>query len=203
MKRVPTSQPVILKRQPTRAQRAKIAASCLSSATERVEPTEHRFKHDTIIAEPTSVETASGRADAQGWRVVTQTPLDRYRTMGYVDERQWQGGDRLRATFEASCFERLAQTAPDRVGGGGPVDPADIPVRAIAARRSYLAALQALPNRVAAVVVHVACHRGSASDWALARKLPKQDGMALLRLGLDILYDHYTARNRRKHGETE
>ncbi len=181
-------------RQPA-AKRAKIAAACLAQADDMTPPPERR-QHDRLVEGERLVTDASGHTTrTSGLSVITQTPLDRYRVMSYVGETQWQAGDRLRSCFEQCCFEHVARVMYDRAGtaGGNSNDPADIPLRAISARRAYLQALQALPNKVAAVVVHVSCHRGSASDWAANRGLPRADGMALLRLGLDILYDHYSA----------
>jgi len=152
-----------------------------------------RFNHDAIIAERRDVTADDGSVIGQttGMRVISQTPLDRYLIRDNITQTQWLGGDRLRADFERSSFENTAQSRYDTMPSGGGWDPGAVTVAICAARRSYLTAIQALPVRLSPVIVHVCCLRGYAADWARAKHLPKNDGMALLRLGLDILADHY------------
>ncbi len=132
-----------------------------------------------------------------GLRVVTQTPLDRYLSRGHITADQWFGGDSLRADFERSEFDTTAQSRYDGMPGGGLSDPGLVTVAACWARRAYIAAIRSLPVRLSPVIVHVCCLRGYAADWAVQKRIPKPDGMALLRLGLDMLADHYGKRQGR------
>jgi hypothetical protein len=156
-------------------------------------PPPERVRHDRLVPDErfTSPNAGGRPVRTVGLRVVSQTPLDRYHQQGHIDESQWAAGDRLRRDFEMGAFEMLARPRWDGMPGGGLKDPAAIPLAACAARKAYVQALARLPRRVTQAVVHVCCHRGYAADWARARDLPKTDGMALLRLGLDLLASHY------------
>ena len=156
-------------------------------------PPEERRRHDALLAEIRVERDRAGREVTRtiGLRVATQTPIDRYLSQGHISTEQWWGGDELRADFERSSFEILAKSRWDNQPKGGRSDFASVSVAACAARRAYGKALESVPSRLAPVLVHVCCLRGYAADWAIAKGLPRGDGMALLRLGLDLLADHY------------
>jgi len=152
-----------------------------------------RTQHDVLIAE-TRVETnADGRERTRtiGLRVAAQTPIDRYLGQGHISPAQWWGGDQLRADFERGSFEVMARSRWDSQPTGGLADFGSVSLAACAARRDYVKAIDALPGRLSPIIVHVCCLRGYAADWAIGKGLPRGDGMALLRLGLDLLADHY------------
>ncbi len=152
-----------------------------------------RRGHDALFAELRIDRDRDGRElkRSVGLRVATQTPLDRYLSQGHVSPEQWWGGDLLRADFERGSFEIIARSRWDSQPSGGSSDFASVSLAACAARRDYVKAIDALPGRLSPVIIHVCCLRGYAADWAIAKALPRGDGMALLRLGLDLLADHY------------
>ncbi len=152
-----------------------------------------RSQHDLLIAETRVEHDADGRQRSKtvGLRVAAQTPIDRYLSQGHISPAQWWGGDQLRADFERGSFEVLARSRWDSQPTGGLADFGAVSLAACAARREYVKAIEALPGRLSPIIVHVCCLRGYAADWAIAKGLPRGDGMALLRLGLDLLADHY------------
>ena len=155
-------------------------------------PSERR-QHDQLVAETRLEPGAEGqpREKTVGLRVAAQTPIDRYLSQGHISPAQWWGGDQLRADFERGSFEVMARSRWDSQPTGGLADFGSVTLAACAARRAYVKAIDALPGRLSPIIVHVCCLRGYAADWALAKGLPRGDGMALLRLGLDLLADHY------------
>ena len=158
-----------------------------------VDPPPERRKHDTLLAETRIERDLSGREIARtvGVRVAAQTPIDRYLSQGHISPDQWWGGDEIRSAFERSSFEIIAKSRWDAQPTGGLNDFASVSLAACAARRDYRQAIESLPPRLAPIIVHVCCLRGYAADWAISKGLPRGDGMALLRLGLDLLADHY------------
>lgn len=152
-----------------------------------------RTQHDVLIAETRVEQDPGGGKPVKtvGLRVAAQTPIDRYLSQGHISPAQWWGGDQLRADFERGSFEVMARSRWDSQPTGGLADFGSVSLAACAARRAYVKAIDALPGRLSPIVVHVCCLRGYAADWATAKGLPRGDGMALLRLGLDLLADHY------------
>lgn len=171
--------------------RARTARRTLLAALAAV-PAERR-QHDLLLPEIRGDQDGQGvaRNKVIGLRVATQTPIDRYLGQGHISPAQWWGGDLLRGDFERGSFEVMARSRWDSQPTGGLADFGSVSLAACAARRAYVKAIDALPGRLSPIVVHVCCLRGYAADWALAKGLPRGDGMALLRLGLDLLADHY------------
>jgi hypothetical protein len=152
-----------------------------------------RLQHDLLVPETRIERDDAGRELYRtiGLRVHTQTPIDRYLSQGHVSAEQWWGGDQLRSDFERGSFELMARSRWDAQPTGGLSDFGSVSLAACAARRDYVKAIEALPGRLSPIIVHVCCLRGYAADWAISKGLPRGDGMALLRLGLDLLADHY------------
>ena len=168
------------------ASRRKIAAALATVPPER-------SQHDALVAETRVALHGEGREGTKtvGLRVAAQTPIDRYLSQGHISPAQGWGGDQLRADFERGSFETMARSRWDSQPTGGFTDFASVSLSTCAARRAYVKAIDALPGRLSPIVVHVCCLRGYAADWAISKDLPRGDGMALLRLGLDLLADHY------------
>ncbi|NNG03424.1 MAG: hypothetical protein HKM95_04905 [Inquilinus sp.] len=123
-------------------------------------------------------------------RVRAQSMLDRYWQRRHIDARQFHAGRRLYRQWRAAGGERrlIASYAP-RVGqSSAPADPSDGQAES---RIAVTRALRAVGRQLNAVVVHVCLTDGSAADWAAAKLLPRSDGIARLRAGLDALADHY------------
>ena len=166
--------------------RRRIAESLATAPKER-------SQHDALVPETRAALEGEGRERDKtvGLRVAAQTPIDRYLSQGHISAAQWWGGDQLRVDFERGSFEIMARSRWDSQPTGGFSDFASVSLSACAARRAYVKAIDALPGRLSPIIVHVCCLRGYAADWALSQELPRGDGMALLRLGLDLLADHY------------
>jgi hypothetical protein len=174
--------------------RKNIPLTPLKAITEDcISPPPERQVHDRLIAETRIERDPCGRETARtiGVRVAAQTPIDRYLAQGHISPDQWWGGDEIRAAFERSSFEIMAKSRWDAQPTGGLADFTSVSLAACAARRDYRRAIEALPQRLAPIIVHVCCLRGYAADWAISKGLPRGDGMALLRLGLDLLADHF------------
>ena len=58
-------------------------------------------------------------------------------------------------------------------------------------RVAYTRAVREVGRQLNEVVIHVCLTDGSAADWAAGKLLPRSDGIARLRAGLDALADHY------------
>ncbi|HET8728565.1 MAG TPA: DUF6456 domain-containing protein [Alphaproteobacteria bacterium] len=143
-------------------------------------PAERYRYGDLIVAEPGEEAGATVR------RVMTQTMLDRYLVRGQIARRQHDAGYRLYRLWRASGAE------PTITGGYGLRAPGsrdrDDDDRAI--RRVQLQeTLRAIGKQLCPVVIHVCLTDGSAADWARQKNLPKPDGIARLRAGLDALAD--------------
>ena len=120
-------------------------------------------------------------------RIRTQTMLDRYWQRRQIDARQYHAGRRLYRQWrgaggEPRLIANYAQTIP-----GGP----DVSEQAAQVRVTFTRAVRAVGKQLSAVVIHVCLMDGSAADWAYGKLLPKPDGIARLRAGLDALADHY------------
>lgn len=132
--------------------------------------------------------------EAPHMRIRTQTMLDRYWTRQQIDARQFHAGRRLYGQWRAAGGEPRIICSYDsrRVLNiaGTPSDHVETDAQAHC-RKALTAALSDVGVRLAAVLVHVCLIDGSAADWAAKQLLPKPDGIARLRAGLDALADHY------------
>ena len=97
---------------------------------------------------------------------INETQLDRYWQQQQLDARQYYAGRRLRRQWMATSYGSKQGSA-------------------------YHEALTSIGKQLEEVVIHVCLTGGSAADWASSRLLPKADGAARLRAGLDALADHY------------
>ena len=120
-------------------------------------------------------------------RVRTQTMLDRYWQRRQIDARQFHAGRRLYRQWRGAGGQpRLTASYRPRVGGRSEMTDREADIRV-----AFTRAVRAVGRQLNEVVIHVCLTDGPASDWALAKALPKTDGIARLRAGLDALADHY------------
>ncbi len=120
-------------------------------------------------------------------RVRTQTMLDRYWQRRQIDARQYHAGRRLYRQWRGAGGEpRLTAAYRPRIGGRPEMSDREADVRV-----AFTRAVRAVGRQLNEVVIHVCLTDGPASDWAVGKLLPKTDGIARLRAGLDALADHY------------
>lgn len=178
-------------------------------------PTAEREQHDEVVVEDRIVEDekTDGMVRARGARVVTQTPLDRYRHRRTIDDRQFKAGETLRNDWYVSGLE--PHTVANLMGAGGGSEcsygMAKNEGQAIA-REEWRLAVKAVGSRLAPILVAVCCEDRSAPEWLLstgyreprgtdadgrpeasenASKRVQLEAMVTLRLALSILADHY------------
>ena len=132
------------------------------------------------------VATLEGAAE-QHVRVRTQTMLDRYWQRRQIDARQYHAGRRLYRQWRGAGGEpRLIASYRPRVAGRPEMSDREADIRV-----AFTRAIRAVGRQLNEVVIHVCLTDGPASDWAVGKLLPKTDGIARLRAGLDALADHY------------
>jgi len=136
----------------------------------------HRLQHDAFADEETVVD--GKRAAAK--RVLTQTPLDRYRRRGLIDRRQFEAGERLGRDWHYARMEpRVVASYRDLIDCGQTPDPV---VDREHARRRVARAAAAVGKIASNEVVSVSCLQHPAGGPV---------AMEILRRGLDALADHY------------
>ena len=155
--------------------------------------TAERWQHDSRQAVDVLVDGELRRVV----QVTTQTPLDRYRLRGEIDDRQWQAGDRLRGDFIIAGGQPRITAAYAEAASRAELTWTE---RQLAARGRYAAAIGAVGQILSPILVHVVCLDGKGSDWAAGRGLSGRRaeiaGMTALHLALDALDAHYGAGNR-------
>ncbi len=138
-----------------------------------------RWQHGDVV-------TVEGGAEPHV-RVRTQTMLDRYWQRRQIDARQFHAGRRLYRQWRGAGGEpRLIGAYRPRIGG-----PSEMSDHEADVRIAFTRAVRAVGRQLNEVVIHVCLTDGPASDWAVGKLLPKTDGIARLRAGLDALADHY------------
>jgi hypothetical protein len=120
-------------------------------------------------------------------RLLNTRMLDRYQARGEVTERQYGAGDRLYRTWFASGSSPIIIGAYSiRVDYAGH----DLTDHQATMRAAVTGALQAVPFRMAQIIVSVVFLDEPANAWG-RQQGNTRDGIACLRLSLDILGDHY------------
>jgi len=157
-----------------------------------------RWQHDAS----TRADVLVGGELRRVTRVTTQTPLDRYRLRGEIDDRQWRAGERLRCDFTLAGAQQRITAAYAEAGSRSELTWNE---RQLAARARYAAAMTAVGKILSPILVHVVCLDGKGSDWAAGRGLQGRRaeiaGMTALHLALDALDGHYQGQNRRARQE--
>lgn len=108
-----------------------------------------------------------------------------------ISDRQLSAARKLREDWHLSGLDPWA-TAPDGVSGSGHGKTPGCGPR-YAEYMAAARALGALSNVVAAVVFY----DFSPSRWATERGMRSTDGIGVLRMGLDVLCEHYWLQSRR------
>ena len=140
-----------------------------------------RAKGDVVAIEETM------QAGVRRARIKTQTMLDRYLIREQIDRRQFDAGERLHRAWRASgSAQTVVASYGLRISGGG-----DLTQRQAAIRADVTSALLAVGNRQASILVHVCLCDESAGEWGERHRGKANDGMAVLRLALDSLADHW------------
>lgn len=132
------------------------------------------------------VARVEGRA-APHMRVRTQTMLDRYWQRRQIDARQYHAGRRLYRQWRAAGGEPRVVAAYEQPIAGQQV----MTNQAAEQHVAFTRAIREVGAQLNEVVIHVCLTDGSAADWAAGKLLPRSDGIARLRAGLDALADHY------------
>lgn len=178
-------------------------------------PTAERELHDEVIVEDRIIldEKSGGMVRARGPRVVTQTPLDRYRHRGNINERQFKAGEKLRSDWYVSGLEPHTVANLMGSGGGGECSygMAKSEGQAIA-REEWRQAIKATGIRLSPILIAVCCEDRTAPDWLLSTghreprgtddagkpetddkisKRVQHEAMVTLRIALDVLANHY------------
>ena len=146
----------------------------------------------TLLAGNLVVARAPASCARQPQRARQQSYLDRYAQRGFIDVRRYVAGRRLYADWYRSGSQPYLVAAYDgqapqrtRSPGGGPTD------HQAQLRQRVTEALHQVGPGLAAILVHVCLLDQAAKDWAAARGEGAASGIAILRLALDALADHY------------
>lgn len=113
--------------------------------------------------------------------------MDRYRLRDQITERQFDAGERLLAWWRAAGGGRLSiSNYGVRIPGG-----CEISEHQASLRCDLNAALSVIGPRLSSVVIHVCLCDEAAGDWGERHRGKPGDGIAILRLALDSLADHW------------
>lgn len=168
-------------------QRTKVARQAKRKAlleADRREPADWRGQHAAGIE---TLETA--RAGIRIRRV--QAPLDWYWSRKLIDSREYDAGTSLRQAYELGvCGARDA----DQAGGGGGVG--GYSEAQLCAAETYRKAIAAVGRHLAKVLVDVICCEYSADQIAKRTGEDRKGIMALLRVALRTLADHWQVNSR-------
>lgn len=148
-----------------------------------------RAQHDQVRTEETM--TAGVRCG----RVMTQTMRDRYWRRGLITERQHVAAERLWSDWYASGrAPTIVASYTERMDRGDGADDG----RLLASDRCRQA-IQAVGIYLSPILVHVVCTDGAIEAWSVNR-MKQVEAMALLRVALSTLADHYRMPAEDEHG---
>ena len=137
-----------------------------------------------------------GQPVSVGARVESQLPLDRYKNRSELDPDNawrnlmlWEAAERLRRDFEASGMApKVCGSFQPRVTGGKGIMEAD---HQIDAWKRYKKSMDSVSQTLRQILFYVAIAGEAANDWARRNAMIPQAGLAVLRLALAELADHY------------
>jgi Domain of unknown function (DUF6456) len=165
---------------------------------DRGAPTLERSQHGYIEKRAvTATDDERGIAGAIGRYI--QSPIERYSARGLLTNSQVSAATTLRMDWE---FGIAGANGSGRTGNGGGIP--GYSAAQLDAARDYQAAVQALGLRVGAVVLPIVigmADGGEITAGMLAKRRgdsTDQQVMGVLRLGLDILSDHYAKPRRER-----
>ena len=120
-------------------------------------------------------------------RIHNQTMMDRYLQRGQVSRRQFDAAERLHSLWRAAgSAQGVVATYGIRIKGRG-----DLSERQGVLRAEVTRTLSRLGSRLASVLVHVCLCDEAAGEWGERHRGKATDGIAVLRLALDTLADHW------------
>lgn len=140
---------------------------------------EERAQHDDLV-----LDEGIRRA-----RVVTQRPIDRYKSRKLISDHQWQAAERFRADFDFVIGQpRITPTYNQPVDGQLTPAPEEAHCRAL---ERYREANKAMGYVISPLIRHVVCLELEAGDWLHQRGYNERSGVDFLRAGCDILMVEY------------
>lgn len=175
---------------------AKAADAMAGRAGRHVDlPPEIRIARGDVDLEERAITDDRGRVIGRCKGAAVTGHLGRYLRRREITRLQWAAGQRFVADVECSHAGVVSQLDPDRFdaprgAGGGAYGPSGVSVDAFAALMARNAR-GALGAHLEAVVLWVGLCGGSAASWAESVGKPSRDGIAVLRVALDVLVGHY------------
>lgn len=114
----------------------------------------------------------------------------------YIDERQFRAGERLRSDFErAQLGNRVTMdwnpAATPAGGKRGSSDRTRLSDSAVAARRKFEDAVEAVGPRLSDLLIDVCCYLRGLEQVEQAQGWPKRSAKVVLDIALERLADHY------------
>ena len=155
----------------------------------------------TIGRLETGTRRRGGGKGKRAARTVTmnlaESPLGWLRARGLVNARQFDAGETLRADWERGQLSpavtmRWDASAPGK--GAGPIEPEDLTVAQLSARRRFAEALAAVGTGLSDILWRVVCAGDGMREAERALGWPARAGRLVLILALDRLADHYRLR---------
>ena len=143
---------------------------------------------------------ASGRAKRARRTVttnLTESPLGWLKARGLIDRRQYDAGEQLRTDWERAQLSpsvTMRWDAAPAGEGGGPLEPADLTVAQLAAKRRFEAAVAAAGAGLGDILWRVVCAGEGMRDAERALGWPARAGRLVLAMALDRVADHYRLR---------
>jgi hypothetical protein len=150
-----------------------------------IDPNEQRWRHNSLVSNEL---VGIGRMTTNA----TATPLDAYRHVGIITQRQFDAGNWLRDNWVAAGREPRLTAALDgtRVDGAGG-DPGEVgdarDVARTKAGRRVDKKLKSLGDDAASCVWTVCCMGEGAEGWAARAGKPGHMGLVVLRQALDAM----------------
>ena len=129
---------------------------------------------------------------------LAESPLGWLRARGFVTQRQFDAGERLRLDWErghlAPRVTMAWDSAPVASGRGGAAPPADLSGAQIDARRRFNAAIASAGPGLADILWRVVCSGEGMRQAETALGWPARAGKLVLTFALDRVADHYRIR---------
>lgn len=129
---------------------------------------------------------------------MAESPLGWLFSRGFVSQRQFDAGERLRADWERSQLAPRVtmnwQASPILRGRGGSAPQPDLTGAQIDARRRFDAAVSAAGPGLADILWRVVCAGEGMRDAESALGWPARAGKLVLTFALDRVADHYRVR---------
>ena len=128
---------------------------------------------------------------------LTESPLGWLKARGLIDRRQFDAGEQLRTDWERAQLSpsvTMRWDAAPAGDGGGPVEPGDLTVAQLAAKRRFEEAVAAAGAGLSDILWRVVCAGEGMRDAERALGWPARAGRLVLAMALDRLADHYRLR---------